>query len=103
LKRLRAWISQVAKPNQSRPQPSTIDAAWRPQQGAMIAMATNEDLDSDDKKLSKELLDITRSVQKAIAAMRSDIHDFRAEHIENMAKVKRELQKQELRHKKVWI
>jgi phage shock protein A len=64
-------------------------------------MVNNKDLGSDFKILSEELLDKTECVQKAIAAMRSDIQDFRAEYSEDMAEVKRELR--QLRSNKVWI
>jgi hypothetical protein len=66
----------------------------------------NRDLDSDIKKRScpadeSELHYIIRSVQKAIAAMRSDMQDLRAEYSEDMAEVKQELR--QLRRNAAWI
>ena len=52
-------------------------------------------------KMVSELADQLHSVQRAIAAVRGEQSDFKAEYLEGMSEVKRALQ--ELRSNKVWL
>jgi hypothetical protein len=50
--------------------------------------------------LTESLLDVTRSLQRAVASIRSEHQHFHAEYMDDMAELKTELQ---LRRNKVWF